>query len=107
MVLTRNTALQLISNPQVLEAIPSLKSIDREVSQIRLKSNTRGCGGCGSNMAGPNGVSISSLGQKALAIIENSTPEQIDVISKELRASVLYVYSKDVQGNTVLKKVTA
>jgi hypothetical protein len=105
MILTRNAVSHLLPNPEVIKAFPSLATIAKEISDIKSQP-VRGCNkGCGGNTAGANGVSINSLLQKGLSILDNSTQNQIDLLKKELKASVLYIYGKNQTGDTVLKKL--
>lgn len=105
MILTRNAVSHLLANQEVINAFPALAAIAKEVSEIKSKP-VQGCNkGCGGNTVGANGASVNSLLQKGLSILENSTQDQVDLLKKELRASVLYIYGKNQAGDTVLKKL--
>lgn len=105
MILTRNAVSHLLANQEIIKTFPSLALITKEISDIKSRS-LPGCNkGCGGNAIGPNGASVNSLLQRGLSILENSTQDQVDVLKKELRASVLYIYGKNQAGDTVLKKL--
>ena len=99
MIITRNTATQLLLNSNVASLNPQLSQLAAEMSAFTQgHPRVGGCGSCGgasTATSGSGSSNVFSISQRALSVIENMNTDELEIIKKELRAPILYIYSRN------------
>ena|ERR1035437_2233221 len=93
MIITRNTALNLVSNSAVVQKIPELNPY---VEQYKQSSKGKvGCKSCSSNSLS------TTLGKTVLDFLGTLNSSQVAVLKTILGDSHLYVYVANGDGKTL------
>ena len=102
MIITRNTARRLISNPETIKTIPALHSLFEEYRALTAKPKADGCcgGGGGSDLG-----KIQDIEDKALTAIRRFQPHDLQQLRSVLKDPRLYIYQQNEKGETVLKEL--